>query len=74
MSDYVCPQCGDDQLEVVVQVWARLWQDTVEDNVETDLDEASDTSHYFGDHSLMRCLECDYSGKAIEFFDAAASA
>jgi hypothetical protein len=64
---YKCPQClSTDTLEVVVEVFAKINQSDA-DNIETDIDEAQDQSHDWGDESSMICRVCSYSDQAKAF-------
>jgi hypothetical protein len=66
-AKYVCPHCGNtNSLEVVVRVWAKLTQN--DNNFQTDTENIEDTSHDWDGNSLMRCLNCETSGKAWDFF------
>jgi hypothetical protein len=61
---YCCPRCrGTDQLAVTVLCWARLDQHDPT-NIETDID-TSDQE--WDDNSMMRCGDCDHTGKAWAF-------
>jgi len=62
---YVCPECGKDNLEVVVEVWAKLIQ--TDDGFETDTSEPDDGSHNWNGNSHMRCRDCSHSAIAEEF-------
>jgi hypothetical protein len=64
---YTCPNCGAvDQLDVVVQCWARINQ-TDPANLETDID-TSDQA--WDEGSLMRCSACNHSGLEPTFVAA----
>jgi hypothetical protein len=55
---YKCPQClSTDTLEVVVEVFAKVNQSDT-DNIETDIDEAHDSSHDWDQLSVMLCTNC----------------
>lgn len=56
-----CPECGSDQLTVVVTTTARLTQ--TEDNFETEVT----GDHEWGEESYMDCLECGHGDNAGEF-------
>ncbi len=57
-SQYQCPQClSSGTLEVIVKVSAKVNQDDI-DNIETDIDEAKDSSHEWDQNSAMSCTNC----------------
>lgn len=65
---YRCPKCGStDDIDVTVQVWARIIQTECDENVETDLDEASDHDQEFDSDSATICRACGYGEKLQEF-------
>ena len=66
---YRCPECGSDNLEVVVEVWATLIQKG--DGFETDTTTPADANHEWGDNSAMRCRDCD-AQEIAERFEAGA--
>lgn len=58
----VCPQCGrDDQIDIAALVWVRQTSDG------TDIDEADDHSHEWGDDSAVACRACGETGSAKDF-------
>ncbi len=57
-----CPKCRGDNLTVVVEVEARLFQDD-DGNFETE----PTHHHEWGSTSFMRCRECDHCGNAGQF-------
>ena len=54
---YRCPECGANNLEVVVEVWATLIQ--TDANFETDTSTPKNADHEWGDNSVMRCTDCN---------------
>lgn len=66
-----CPDCGGDDLEVDITCRAKLIQDDDGENFQTDVDEALDGSHEWGENSNMSCMneECGRQGIADEFDD-----
>lgn len=67
ITKYVCPQCkSEEDLEVVVAVWALLLQDGSGD-FETDTSEPDDSSHDWDGDSAMKCVACGHSATAAAF-------
>ena len=61
-ASLVCPQCGrDDRIDIAALVWVRQTPDG------TDIDEADDHSHEWGEDSAVICRSCGKSGTAKEF-------
>ena len=57
-----CPQCGrDDRIDIAALVWVRQTADG------TDIDEADDHSHEWGDDSPAACRACGNTGPAKDF-------
>jgi predicted RNA-binding Zn-ribbon protein involved in translation (DUF1610 family) len=54
---YGCPKCGSADLQIVVEVWAKLVQKS-DGTFETDLDEAECHDHEWTDNSVMACTDC----------------
>lgn len=61
-----CPQCGNGDLDVSIQTWARLDQSDV-DNITTDTDGAQFNDHEWDGDSLMQCRACGHCAKAETF-------
>jgi hypothetical protein len=57
-----CPSCGrNDQIDIAALVWVRQTPDG------TDIDEADDHSHEWGDDNAVICRSCGKSGAAKDF-------
>lgn len=76
MKRYICPSCQSTDLEVTVEVWAKLTQapaipatwiygDTVE--VTTDTSEPDRSGHSWDENSVMECMACGNSGISETF-------
>jgi hypothetical protein len=68
---YRCPKCKSDNLDVLVEVWARLSQNEPEEpgwtEFSTDVTAGEFGDHEWGDNSPMRCRDCDHCAIAAEF-------
>lgn len=69
---YVCPVCKSARLEVVVECRARLIQteNGGDFDVETDTTTPQDSSHEWGDNSVMFCMQCGEQDIADAFENA----
>ena len=67
---FSCPKCKSTNLEVTVEVWAKLIQtphEDDEDSRETDLDGALDHDHEWTSNSPMHCMDCAHFDIAGSF-------
>lgn len=65
---YICPKCGSNNLDVVVEVWAKLIQEYGDENIRTDIEDASvGHDHEWTEKSFMRCNQCHHQGIAADF-------
>ena len=67
MPRFICPKCGEDNVDVQVIAWARVSANS-HDNVETDITDAEDGDQEWGCDSPMRCRDCGFCGQ-VELFD-----
>jgi hypothetical protein len=59
------PKCGaSDEIDIAATVWVRLCHDG------TDVTEAANGDHEWGDHSASVCGSCGHHGDAAEFSKA----
>lgn len=64
---YRCPKCQSDNLDVLVEVWARMTQDEEGDGFSTDVTAGTFGDHEWSENSPMRCRDCDHCAIAGEF-------
>lgn len=65
-NPYCCPRCGSEDLDVLVEAWARLYQESGE-VTGTCTDESRDAAHNWGAESMMECGKCDYQAPSKMF-------
>lgn len=69
-NKWQCPKCDCKDLDVVVEVNARLIQgacDLFPDNFETDTSDAIESSEFWDENSVMTCRECFAIARSAEF-------